>query len=655
MNCNNCGSILQPGEKFCRTCGEKVNTAQEQNMGGQPSGGPVNIVWAPQSQMPNMGQAPDMNQMPNMGQMPNMNQIPNQMPNMGPMPGMEQASPEFARMAGMTGNRSMPKSKYILIGVAAILALMLGAFTCFKVIPGIVSRGMQLVGAQPSGNNGSGDNNGTSGGNTPSVNNGPDDPEPLEEPDDPTGGSGNGNGNPGSIDMEKKGTQNRQEGNVVYVVDGGIYNDTGSYNMDFRKDSGYLNSYFSRANSSMVVIDSNALYYINSALDVEVEAVDVNYGGISYNGNALYYVTSYSNENASLYIVDRDQKKKYKVDESVAGYDMLISPNGKMVAYTKYTENGTELFVAGIETEPQKVYTGYCDIFSLSDDGQLIYGAAPEDDETNYSMYCFKVSDFNKEIGKIKPNRVYIDNECKSVLIKQRESYNLFYYDDSLDEAKLVYNKVVDSVSTGDIGLRLGYMVEIIDSPSLYGIAFGSSKNGVFIFEGPDKDPYEICDNYVYELAVSYSDDICYYLAPGEEDGTFCKYEYKKDQGVKLLDTITVEGYVTSVSCDLSFERLWYCNREGQLWKVENGDSKMITDGADYNYTYTTHYNFPEDRLYFVKDGKLCFVDSNDKITDTGCECDSFYSSYSVEYATCFMDGDYHRYLYIGGRVIQDN
>lgn len=698
MNCSNCGNILQPGEKFCNICGEKVSMDPGQNMGGQPGGGPVNIVWTPQGQMPDMNQTPDMGQMPGMNQAPDMNQMPgmNQAPDMGQMPGMnqtpnmnqmpdmdqmpdfsqfpgmEKANPQFAKMAGMAPNMGMQNNmrgprpgaptdntKTVLIGGLAVLAVAAIGFGCYKFLPSMTQHSDPQGNEQPVQGNG---NNGGTGSQDP-INQGSFDNSGTasSETGGSTGsgnmagnGSGSGSGNVAPVDMSKQGTQNRQEGTTIYVVDGGLYNDKGSYNMDFYKEDGYLRSSFAKANSAMTIVDNDALYYVNAALDVEVEAVDIDYGGICYNGNALYYVTGYSNEDQSLYIVDKNEKKKYKIDDEVMGSDLMMSPNGTKIAYTKYDDDGFNLYVAGIDMEPKMVYKGFCDVYCLSDEGQLIYGAAPEDDDDKYSMYCFRGTDSNKKIGDIKPSKIYTTEDFETVMIRTRSDYNLYYFNQRMDKVKQVCDQEVTEVFTGALSQELGYMVEIIPAPTLAGLAYGSSSMGTYIFTNADDEPIKLSDSFSYSLSCFYTDDCQYYAFVESDHDSISKYEYQSGQGLEILENYKVEGYIGDISTSIDLGSIWYCNRDGQLWVIDNNGQRMLTDGVDFSYTYSTFYNFAEKSVYFVKDGHLWSADKDGNVKDTGCECANIYNSYKTEYATCFEDSNDKKYLYIGGRVIPE-
>ena len=567
--------------------------------------------------MQGMNQIPGMNQAPDMNQMQGMNQ----------MPGMQQP-------AGKSG------AKWVILGVVAavILFLGIGGFAAYKFMPSLFG-GSQRASAQPSGSNV------TDPGETP------DGPDMPEQPEDPAG-DGVQNAAPAPVDTAKQGTQNRQEGNTIYVVDGGLYNDTGSYNMDFYDKDEYVNGSFACRNSAMTIVDGEAFYYINSALDVNVEAVDVNYGGISYFGNTLFYVTGYGKEKSALYLIDKTENKKYMIDEEVSGYNTAISPNGKRVAYSKYMENGPVLFMSGIGMEAQEICAGNCDILALSDDGQLIYGVRADDyEDDSYSMYCYKGPDSNKLITEVAPQTIYVDNDAESFLMIGMNDRKLYYFDGSMSEVKVVYDSEITDVFGGTMAMRQDYNIEIIPSSSVDGVAFTAKDGGTMVFVGADKEPFRLAEEKVYNLPCFVSSDECYY-AVASGDGTIAKYQYKPGGTPEVSDTYTVEGNISDVYADVDLEYLWYCNRDGQLFMLHDGESNMIAEGITFNHTYSAYYNPFDSLVYVVKDGKLCSVDRDGNIKDTGCECDSIYPSYKNKLAVGYADSAMKNYIYVAGRAI---
>ncbi len=579
MNCQNCGNILKPEDKFCPVCGVMVSPSEVGNTASQQ-----------QQQIPQ--------------------------------------------------NYKKSKAGIIIVScsVAAVLMITVLVIAAVRFLTGTsdseAANGGGGLGSvlltDNNGNSASGDNN-----------------EPGESSQN-VGGADQKEQNVSAADVTASGTVNRQEGRTIYTLDGALYNDKGSYNMDFYEEDGYLRSSFSKGNSSMTIVDQEALYYVNSALDVEVMAVGVQGGGISYNGDYMYYVTSYSNGVSELYIVDRLNKKKYYIDDQVSSYNVIMSPGGKWVAYSKYENMVRCLYVAGIGQEPVVVNEGYSDLYAITDEGELLYGIEDTSNYELFDLYAYDGKGESRLLLSTRPNKIYTNNSFDQFVIRTKDDYYLYYFDYSMTEPELFCEDRVDTIFTGKHSLELDYPMQAIDCESLDGMAFVASDLGTCVFAGKGKGYLKLTDRNIYELQDYIGEDSCVYAFYDNREYKIYRYELKNGK-LDLKNTYDVNGSIGDISSDETVDRIWYCNRDGQLYEASNDKQQLLAQDASYSYSTSTIYNGYDDCLYFIKDSELCYVSADGTVTSSGIECEELRIHYNFKNATGFIDSDNKKFVYIGG------
>jgi hypothetical protein len=616
MNCSNCGNILQPGDKFCTVCGEKTKMIPpvNENAVEQANNG---ISWGQSPQIdPAFGQ-----QMP--GQMPGqqapMQQMPGVNPNMYMNYNQMQAAPK-------KGNGL----KIAAIAAIAVVVLAGSGFGAYKLFSGSGSSAR-----------GNGDDNG--GADQPAVlasndvTNGS-----SEEPDSPDAPKQTNNAAP--IDENSHGTQNRQEGSYIYEVDGALYNDKGSYNLDFEDKNGYFHGVYSKGHDSLTVVDQNALYYINSALDVEVLTADAYTGGISFDGNYAYYVSSYDSGSTDLYIIDLAQKKKTKIDKEVSTYGVVLSANGQYAAYIKYSSSGRSTYLAGLEKEPVLVSAEDCDIYSVTNDGAVIYSTEKDDQE---KLFCYE-NGSNKQIADFSPNKVLTVNDFTKFMFKNSEN-SLYYYELGMNEATLITegceNFFDDSNCT-----KIDYYYIVFDSDSFDGLPFTTESGQTVIFTGADKELVTLQDDKIYDLAYTLKGNGSKYVLLGDSREKLVTYTL--NDGKLSSEETALASYIGSFSYDKDLERIWYVSRDEELYLIQGGEAKKIDDEVVYSYGGSTLYDSCTDALYYVKDDTLRYVDAAGNLNNTGCECMELRVYYRLTDAVTFIDPTNVKHAYIGGRDI---
>ena len=403
----------------------------------------------------------------------------------------------------------------------------------------------------------------------------------------------------------------------------------------------------------MVLTEEGKFYYINSDTAAVEFAPGTKCAELALDGSRMFYLLPSEKPMGkdgdmnvgSLYLFDTATGISEKLADNVLELSPIISPGGKLVAYTRFTDSkNAVLCIAGSDMEEKQLEEGILRACSVTDDGDLFY---TNKDQTE--IYRYTEGKSKKVLSCSEFNNYFVDGDLNEILVSCEDG--AYYCDFEMDKAAKVYDgNYVTNMHTPAIHQAYGqFWATVLDVKSLKDLFFVSQDDDVFIInsngEGAAvlKYSYENLDNVVFD-----------------DDSRVIVYSY---DGTLYRSRVTDEGFEEEGLYDKEYVKMFYAGYDlKNIWLWIGDDIYYMNDGElecvipDYIYDKDVDgllfsWNIEDNKLYFVEDGTLYSVyNTESSIEKVADNCEFLYKEYGKLF---YGDFDDNIFVYINGEFVE--
>ncbi len=380
-------------------------------------------------------------------------------------------------------------------------------------------------------------------------------------------------------------------------------------------------------NTMMVVTDKEANAYILTIKGLVKFAEEGTNYVVSVDGTGIAYIKDAKNGVGDLMLYNVKSKKASKIDDDVVLNTVVISPDGKTVAYTVKGEDSEDekaMYSKGGK-DPQVISKNSYPV-AIANSAKFVY-YLKKNESSNYNFYVLKGKDSNKLAENARGSVVYFNKELNEVLF---EDEGKAYVSVNGKEKKKINSNSVSSV------LKTQNNV-FSDIASYMGTAtvcdFKSFKGSIVYISGTY---YLLKNNYETSKIINTDNVSAVRFSADGKSILFLKKDTlykvsnikKPDKQKKLGD---LEDYSITTLVALPDLSAVYFLSDGDLYfkkgaskpkKVASDASRISLDTvAGGVYYYIDYSSSEENTLYFSKNGskkKVVIKDINGKSTVNG-------------------------------------
>lgn len=368
------------------------------------------------------------------------------------------------------------------------------------------------------------------------------------------------------------------------------------------------------ADQSLTVIkDGDATLFVVDGTELVEVAQEVNYFVISNYGDTIAYITDKEDGVGTLYLYNVSKKKSVEIDDEVYAGDIILSADGKSVAYITDCD----------------VEEGW---FSSSVTGNVYVSKnGKEGEQVAKNSVPLAVTDGGKHVFYIKENeKLYMDDEKLGSNINSKVYFNedyteLIFNED--DAAKYFTVKMKEPVK-----VKKGTFTSLYTPANVVLASTRVNSNGSYTVYsyGVDSfnetlwciDSYEAY--YVYDKGEE-TEKLNSYLTQYQMSANGKSMLYLDGGQLVLVDNIekSRDGetvayglyYMESFSASEDFKDIYYYNyEEDELCYLKKGESVRIADDAD-TFVYSDKYGV----VFFIEDDELFYASKTAKSKKEVC------------------------------------
>ena len=638
MYCKNCGQEIKENQKYCPTCGVPIeHTLDEVPIDNEPLnfGGPVHrpVIQSPidqsntgESQYQNNMNAPQNNVPPQYGGMPQ-NNVP---PQYGGMP-------QYSNVPSYVAPRKKENKLVVALLLGLVALFIFGSIASFVVK---VYKGM---------------NSGTYNSAFDNDNTEEEDSDTYTTVEETDQDSEDKSGSTEYAAEDYTGPYDYFNDEWVVPVQGAFVSSSGFVNSEYLGDSMSLAQTTDLKKSMALVNGLKFIYFDKDASDIDF-APDAHCADIAPKGGDMFYVISAGEKDGielgKLYIIDTDNGKTELIAEDVASISPVISPSGKYVAYSRYSETDGDfiLCVGGKDLEEELVTIGVLSPICVSDDKQVVFF---NQDESSIDAFdgavCYPIFE-NCEITD-----TFINTDCNEILGTGKDGTYYYKFNNSEGEKK-IFDSKLSGIFTDCLNQPYGQIAntKYCDVPSLTDILFISKDGTVFAINndghGVTKLPHAFSElsNVIMDSEGS-ARKVLYSC-----DGKLYRFDFDDSKSVEsvVYEDITVDNFV----CSYDLKKIWLISGS-EIYYLEKDKATLVASGlAPHSDPLEDGimWNIEDNWLYYLKGGKLYRVntkeDSNQVVSDDASILTNVYGKlyYLNEARTgvyLFMDGEFKKVL----------
>lgn len=379
---------------------------------------------------------------------------------------------------------------------------------------------------------------------------------------------------------------------------------------DIVVDEGISTLTYSADKSLAVVKDyDGALFVVDGTELVEV-AEEVNYFVVSNYGDSIAYITDKEDGVGTLYLYNVSKAKSTEIDDEVYAGDIVLSADGKSVAYITDCEvengwfsttvtgnvyvskNGKEGEQVAKDSVPLAVTDGGKHVFYIKDSEKLYM-----DEEklgSGISSRVYFNEDYTELIFNEDDNAKYFTVKMKEPVKVKKGSFTSLYAPENVVLASLgVDNYTVYSYGVDSFNKTLW----CIDSYEAY-----------YVYDKGEET--EKLNSYLTQYQMSENGKSMLYLDGGQlvliDD-----IEKSREGETVAYGLYFMESFVASED----FKNIYYYNNEDdELCYIKKGESVRIADDAD-TFVYSDKYNV----IFFIEDDELFYATKTAKSKKDVC------------------------------------
>lgn len=347
---------------------------------------------------------------------------------------------------------------------------------------------------------------------------------------------------------------------------------------------------------------NNALYYVSKDLELVLISKDVADYKVSMTGEYIAYTVykdNWSYADTTLYLYNVKNDKSTKIDEEVYGYDLCISPSGKVVAYLKDYEGYEDntLYIGGINVDRKKIDKDGCYPVAISDNGKNFYYVS-----SSNRLYYYNGKDTEKLDTEVDAYSFRVNAAVSEILYTQGGK-TYFYTPKMKEPARIASVTAVDLVRSVETGLD----TDLYCSERATIEAKDTLKGSVFVSYG---ELYWINEEGTDCVRISYGASGYQLSKDGKSllyiDGGDL-YRIKKLNEEMKAELLYDKDYLYGMTASDNLSTIYFWTDENELYyyKGKNKAERLSIDFISWLGSNYCAYNEATKEIFYVEDGDL--------------------------------------------------
>lgn len=371
------------------------------------------------------------------------------------------------------------------------------------------------------------------------------------------------------------------------------------------------------------------LYYITGDLEPMLIAENVRDCMVSYDGSYIAY-----EQEGDLYLYQVDGGRAVKIDDDVYFAFLCLSPDGKTVAYQKWLDNETTLYMSGPDGEVSKIAEGNAVPLAVSNDASFLYYLC---DDTFYYWNGEETVKIASDISIIEAYRFYFNRDISEVLYLT--DFATYYYTPEFTApVKVADERARWLISDGED-------VKIFQS-SMYALTVGRDTlqgcvleyySGLYLLNEDVSGIVNIIPS-AYQYQFSQDGKSLLYL----EDGTL--YRIDNFRSELKPQVVYGDGFVDYFTASDDLSKIYIAMENELYYLKDKGDAVQLSDDFEYPFVYAKKSG----KIFFLENGVLYQADeqSKEKVGENVERLEKlqdgivYQCSESGGYAVCYLRGE---------------
>ena len=379
----------------------------------------------------------------------------------------------------------------------------------------------------------------------------------------------------------------------IFEMDDILYSENGDIYEGFKDAPGYPHYCYKYDRTGMAVTADNKVYYIDGKLEPRYLSESSTSAVISKKADFVLY-----NDEAHegcVYDAANDQKITICKDYFTV-YDSAISSNGRYVAFYE-KESGTIIRDVQNPESFTTVSKKDLDAIAVSPDGKRAF-FKNYDDET-YFAYSYHDGELF-EIARGNHFDFFVNDECTEAFVS--DIYSTYFYSTDMETGVKILDDDLFEVSCqkgpyGIVGKHSSNM--IADVESFKGCILETISKDYY-FDSPYKSLI-LLDQYSSNELLGFDNGTVYRLYR-DSDSDLC-IETMENGHLKSNKIEGIDPFVRSYTACDNLSKIYYVDRDGNLWLYENGEHKLLHSSPDLHSNI--QYDSFSQRLFFIEKESL--------------------------------------------------
>ncbi len=379
-------------------------------------------------------------------------------------------------------------------------------------------------------------------------------------------------------------------------------------------DEGISSIVYSADKSMAVVKDKDATLFVVAGTELVEVAQEVEYFVISNYGDSIAYVTDTKDKLGTLNLYTVSKKKSVEIAEEVYAGDLVLSPDGKSVAYLSDCDIEEGFYGYGGSV------TGSVYVSKNGKEGKEVAGDSVPLAVSNGGKHVFYIKDGKKlfmdeiKLGSDIHSRVYFNQDCTEIVFNEDDDTH--YFTVKMKEPV----KVKKGEFTGIYAPAAMVKAAILTSNSKYAaetLGIDSLNKALwclnyceayYVFDKGEET--EKLSNYLTKYQMSVDGKSMLYQDGGEllliKDIVKSREEERVAHGLYGMNNFVASEDLKDI--------YYYNTDEDELCYLKKGEGVRIADDAE-NFVYSDKYGV----IYFIEDDELFYATNSAKSKKDVC------------------------------------
>ena len=407
----------------------------------------------------------------------------------------------------------------------------------------------------------------------------------------------------------------------IFEMDDILYSENGDIYMDFQSpEYNYYSTNFD--GTAMAVTSEKKLYYVDGKLEPVYLSESKTRAIISKKANFVLYNDMDELQCGCVY--DGSAGRKIPIhSRNIPLYDSAISSNGRYVAFFD-NEQGAVIKDVQDTDSYTIVSKKKLKAVHISPDGERGFFEL-YDDQTH-----FVFSYHDGELIEVTRGGYFdyiVNDECTECFVYDNDA--TYYYDIHMETGKKILDEDLFTVHCANdpIGIDGKYSsIKIADVETFRGCILDTIQ-AAYYFYSPYKNPLELGDFGTYDH-LGFENGVAQRLYRDVEE--YLCIDTMEDGCVTSSRLEDIDTKVRTFDVADNLSKIYYVDRDCNIWLYENGESKLLYDRSGY-CTYI-HYDRFSGRLFFIDNDSLYSVGEDPEDCRLEYSEADYISSYYYDY-----------------------